>query len=149
MPTRLTPALTPRGRLVLVEADDASEIEPALARRLLDAFARGPGEGLLHLGGAEVGVPLPPVFAYWRELGARYVTAVCARPGDDTRHTPVPPPGAADLDALALGAPAMPGAEYAGAPVLEALWREVDAAFEARRASQPGSTTGALLKQLD
>jgi len=148
-PPRLTPALTPRGRLVLVEADDASEIEPALARRLVDAFARGSGEGLLHLGGAEVGVPLPPVFAYWREFGARYITAVCARPGDDTRHTPVPPPGAADLDALALGAPAMPGAEYVGAPVLEALWLEIDAAFEARRASQPGSTTGALLKQLD
>ena len=48
--------------------------------RLEKAFARGSGHGLLQLGAGEVEAILPPVFAYWRELGARYVTALCAVP---------------------------------------------------------------------
>ena len=124
--TRLTPSLTPHGRLVLTTSDDAPELEAALAQRLLDAFEHGSGHGLLHLGGAEVGQPLPPVFGYWRELGVRYVTTLCTRPGADTHHTPIPPPDTADLQTLALGAPAMPGAEYVSAHVRETLWREID-----------------------
>ncbi len=146
--SRLTPSLTPHGRLVLIPSEDAPRLEEALAQRLLDAFARGSGEGLLQLGGAEVGASLPPVFGYWRELGARYVTTLCAQPGADTRHTPVPPPDTADLETLALGAPAMPGAEYVAASALAALWHEIDAAFAARRA-RAGATTEELLKQLN
>lgn len=93
-------------------------------------------------------MPLPPVFGYWRAFGARYVTALCAHPGADARHTPVPPPDAGDLDTLVLGAPAMPGAEYLSSPVLEALWLEIDAAFAARRA-RARATTEELLKQLN
>jgi non-specific serine/threonine protein kinase len=144
----LTLALTPHGRVVLAASDEAPELDQALAQRLLDAFQRGSGPGLLQLGGAEVGQPLPPVFSYWRELGVRYVTALCTRPGTDTQHTPIPPPGTVDLQTLALGAPSMPGAEYVNARVLEALWHEIDAAFAARRA-QTGSTTDELLKQLN
>jgi len=70
---RLTLRLTPHGRLVLATADDAPELEAARARRIERAFARGTGHGLLLLGAAEVGSVLPPVFAYWRELGARHV----------------------------------------------------------------------------
>jgi hypothetical protein len=145
---QLTPSLTPHGHLVVIPSDDAPRLDEALARRLLAAFARGSGEGLLQLGGAEVGTPLPPVFGYWRELGTRYVTALCAQPGTDTRHTPVPPPDCADLETLALGAPAMPGAEYVAAPVLAALWLELDAAFAARR-TRAKATTEELLKQLN
>jgi hypothetical protein len=28
---------------------------------------------------------LPPVFGYWREFGARYVTAMCGQQDQDTR----------------------------------------------------------------
>ena len=146
--TRLTPSLTPHGRLVLTTSDDAPELDPALAQRLLDAFEHGSGHGLLQLGGAEVGQPLPPVFGFWRELGVRYVTTLCTRPGADTHHTPIPPPDTADLQTLALGAPAMPGAEYVSAHVLETLWREIDAAFAARQLKTK-STTEELLKQLN
>ena len=145
---RLTPALTPHGRLTLVASDDASEFAPALAQRLTAAFNLGSGHGLLQLGGAEIGQPLPPALRYWRELGSRYVTALCTRPGASTTHSPVPPPDIADLETLALGAPAMPGAEYVSAHLLDALWHEIDSAFAARQAATR-STTEELVKQLN
>ena len=146
--TRLTLALTPHGRLVLAPSEDAPELDQALAQRLFDAFALGPGHGLLHLGGVEVGQPLPLVFSYWRELGGRYVTTLCTLPGADAAHTPLPPPGTTDLQTLVLGAPAMPGAEYVNAELLQALWYEIDAAFATRQAAA-GATTEELLKQLN
>ncbi len=144
---RLTLGLTPHSRLVLTPSGDAPELDPALVQRLLDAFTLGSGHGLLQLGGAEVGQPLPPVFSYWRELGGRYVATLCTLHGADTHHTPIPPPDTADLQTLALGAPAMPGAEYVSAHVLQVLWHEIDGAFATRRA-QTGCTTEELLRQL-
>jgi hypothetical protein len=55
-----------------------------LAHRLRKAFARGSGHGLLQIGAAEVGTMLPPVLGYWREFGARYVSAVCGQQDLDT-----------------------------------------------------------------
>ena len=90
---RLAPSLTPHGRLLLVLSDDTPALDPACAGRIRQAFDRGAGHGLLQLGAGEVGQALPPVFAYWRELGARYVTALCTRPG--CRRTPRGAPAAA------------------------------------------------------
>jgi hypothetical protein len=56
----VAPVLTPHGHLILSEDRDASALEPELARRLQNAFARGSGHGLLQLGASEVGVALPP-----------------------------------------------------------------------------------------
>src|ERR1700735_1018645 len=127
----VVPVLTPHGHLMLSEDRDASALEPELARRLQNAFARGSGHGLLQLGASEVGVALPPVFSYWREFGARYVTALCTRPAGETRstimHTPSPPD--AELALLALTAPPMTGAEYLTASVLQSLWQELHVAF--------------------
>ena len=149
MPTaRLTPSLTPNHRLLVVPAADALELDERLAQRLVDAFERGSGDGLLQLGGAEIGQPLPPVFAYWRELGSRYITALCIRGDVGELHVPPPPLSDSDLETLALGAPAMPGGEYVTAHSLGTLWREVDAAFRARR-SQDHSTTEEVLKALN
>ena len=106
-------------------------MEPALAQRLLGAFARGPGHGLLQLGAGEVGAPLPPVLSYWREFGARYVTALCTLPDAEERgakvHVPAPPEE--ELEAAASAAPPMTGAEYLTVAVLHTLWEELDAAF--------------------
>ena len=127
----LIPVLTPHGHLTLIEDRDASALEPELAQRLQDAFVRGSGHGLLQLGASEVGVALPPVFSYWREFGARYVTAVCTLPEGGARsikrHIPSPPD--AELAWLALAAPPMTGAEYLTATVLQGLWQELDSAF--------------------
>jgi non-specific serine/threonine protein kinase len=77
----LEPVLTPHGLLTLRETGEAPALEPEQGLRLEKAFARGSGHGLLWLGVSEVGTALPPVLSYWRELGVRYVTALCALPG--------------------------------------------------------------------
>ena len=118
-------ALTPHGRLVLVEDPDAPLLDSELAQRLRNAFERGSGHGLLQLGAAEAGAALPAVFSYWREFGAGYVTALCTRP--DTETVPAPP--AAELDRLVLSVPPMTGAEYLTTEVLGVLWKQLDAAF--------------------
>ncbi len=77
--------LTPHGRLVIVSDSEAQQLDKALTERLQQAFARGSGHGLLFLGVDEAGTTLPPVFAWWREFGARYVTALCTRSEADAR----------------------------------------------------------------
>src|SRR5271157_1968688 len=127
----LVPALTPHGHLTLTEDRDAQALDRELAQRLHDAFARGSGHGLLQLGASEVGTVLPPAFSYWREFGARYVTALCTLPDAATdpgkAHVPAPPMG--ELQPLALASPPMTGAEYLSAAVLQGLWQEMDAAL--------------------
>ncbi len=125
--------LTPHGRLSLVEGadNDAPVLDHDLAQRCRCAFARGSGHGLLQLGAGEVGVALPAVFSYWRDFGARYVTALCAQPdhGSSRQSPQAPPPTNEELEHLALATPAMTGAEYLTAKVLHALWQEIEIAF--------------------
>ena len=126
----LAPILTPHGRLSVVEETGAPPLGPELARRLKEAFARGPGHGLLQLGASEAGAALPPAFSYWREFGARYVTALCTQPDTGPlENLHIPPLPEADLQELALSAPAMTGAEYVTPAVLRALWPEMETAF--------------------
>ena len=73
--------LTPHGALTFRREGETATPEPAHGARLEAAFGRGAGHGLLSLGADAVAAALPPVLAYWRELGARYVTALCALPG--------------------------------------------------------------------
>ena len=128
----LAPVLTPHGRLVLAQQADAQSLDAMLAGRLRDAFERGSGHGLLWLGANEAGTALPPVYSYWREFGARYVTTLCTQPDLDVQREKarVPRPPDEELDWMVLGAPPMVGAEYLTAAVLDALWRELDAALE-------------------
>src|SRR5713226_2642747 len=120
----LAPTLPPHGRLLLVPAPDAPYLDPELSRRLLDAFERGSGHGLLQLGADEAGTALPPVFSYWREFGAWYVTTLCTLPDTEAprQKVRVPTPPGAELDRLVSAAPPMTGAEYLTAEVLRAFW---------------------------
>ena len=128
----LAPVVTPHGGLALRPSTDGVALPPALGPQLKAAFARGSGHGLLALGADHVGAALPPVLSYWRELGVRYVTALCALPGlgDSRPKPPVPLPADDALQHMAAGVPPMPGAEYLTAEVLADLWRHIDAAFE-------------------
>jgi SNF2-related domain/SNF2 Helicase protein/Helicase conserved C-terminal domain len=128
--------LTPHGSLVLVEESDAPTLDAALAQRLQDSFDRGPGHGLLRLGAAEAATALPPLYSYWREFGARYVTALCTQPDVEARRERlrVPRPPDEELEWMAMAAPPMVGAEYLTAVVLGALWQELDLAFGAELA---------------
>jgi superfamily II DNA or RNA helicase len=132
----LAPVLTPHGVLTLRPSDDAVPLEPALASRLEKAFAKGPGHGLLCLGADEVGTVLPPVLSYWREIGSRYVTALCALPGigEDCAKPPVPAPADSELEQIVLTVPPMAGAEYLTTTLLGDLWHSIDTAFDAELA---------------
>ena len=121
------PILTPQGHLTLDSTIDSdSALSPDVASRLIAAFDRGSGHGLLQLGAAEVQTTLPAVFAYWREFASNYVIAVRTLPD---RHSSVPPPVEAELLRFVLAPPLMIGAEYLSASVLRSLWEEIDAAF--------------------
>lgn len=120
MASPLASLLTPQGHLLFAPETGAPVLEAALQDRLTAASARGAGHALL-------------------QLGARYVTALCAAPDvaeGGTSDIAVPPPH--ELDALAAEAPPMAGAEYIGEAVLRALWVQLDTAFrvELTRAKQ-------------
>ncbi len=138
--TTLALTLTPHGHLVLAPVDDAPALPADLSRRIEQSFARGSGHGLLQLGAAEVETALPPAVAYWRDFGARYVTAVCTQPDVESReYTPIPTPPIAELDTIACSAPPMTGAEYVTASVLRTLWDAIDAAFRSELALSKAS----------
>jgi non-specific serine/threonine protein kinase len=127
----LAPVLTPHGLLILKQSSEALALESEHGSRLEQAFARGSGHGLLFLGADEVGTALPPVMSYWREFGARYVTALCALPGIAEGTKPaVPIPADGELAKMAAAVPPMTGAEYLTAAVLADLWRGMDAALD-------------------
>jgi superfamily II DNA or RNA helicase len=134
--------LTPHGRLVAEDQDDAPEIDVNARDRLAAAFAQGSGPGLVRLGAGEVGHTLPPVFVWWRSFATRYVGSVCLNASgreDDVTLPVVPPLDAGDLASLVLTAPMMAGAEYLTEAVLLALWDELALAFaEALAASRTG-----------
>jgi non-specific serine/threonine protein kinase len=127
----LSLGLTPHGHLALIPDEDAPLLDSELRERLLQAFNRGSGHGLLSLGADEAGTVLPPVFAYWREFGVRYVTALCTqRNGESPRqkaHVALVPDD--ELERMALAAPPMSGGEYLTTPALRSLWQELDGAF--------------------
>jgi len=132
----LAPVLTPHGLLILRQTEEALGLESGQNSRLEQAFLRGPGHGLLCLGADEVGTALPAVLSYWREFGARYVTALCALPdiAEGRTKPPLPVPIDGELDKLAAAAPPMTGAEYLTAAVLADLWRGMDGSFDAELA---------------
>ena len=125
-------ALTPHGRLIAVPVPDAPALPGALAERLLADSNLPPGRLLLGLGIEQVGVPLPPVIAWWRDLAVRYLTALCTLP-EAAEQSPgrVPLPEAAELQALAWSLPPMDGAEYLTVEVLAQHWQELDATLHA------------------
>jgi hypothetical protein len=80
-------------------------------------------------------VALPPTIAWWRDLAARFVTALCTLPEvEDTLPDAVPVPPDAALQAEIDRAPPMDGAEYLRVEVLQARWRDLDAALRAELA---------------
>ena len=129
--------LTPRGHLQFGAESDAPLLSEALADRLAAAFARGTGHGLLHLGAAEVATALPPLWAFWRDFAARFVTALTATPEDG--EIAVAAPDALALETLCLDAPPMTGAEYLAPETFRALWAEIEAAVKTELAASGGS----------
>jgi non-specific serine/threonine protein kinase len=123
--------LTPHGRLVLSSDPIEPPLSAELAKRLQRAFERGAGHGLLLLGAEQSETTLPLGLAWWREFGARFVTALCTHQESENQSwIPVEPPPSLELECLVATAPPMTGAEYLTSAVLEILWRELDRALE-------------------
>jgi hypothetical protein len=130
--------LTPQGRLVAEDQEDAPEIDTQLRARLAEAFAQGSGYSLVRLGAGEVGQALSPVFVWWRAFATRYVGALCLNASgreEDVTFPVVPVPDAGELASLVLNAPMMEGAEYLTEAVLLAMWDEMAQAFAAALAA--------------
>ncbi|MGH9373602.1 MAG: ATP-dependent helicase, partial [Vicinamibacterales bacterium] len=132
-------ALTPRGHLLFTVTDEELLPPSAPLRRLESAFGRGSGHGLFELGAREVGSALSADLSYWRDFGARLVTAICTHPDLTAQHTLIPAPALSELEALAAAAPPMTGAEYLTASVLETLWTETATAFRSELAESKAS----------
>ena len=120
----------------------------AVRDRLVSAFERGSGHGLFVLGAVEIGSVLPPVWGYWRDFGARFVTALCMRPDAEETLPGIPPPAAEDLQSLVLAAPPMPGGEYLSIEMLRVLWEDLDQACRALW-STSGTSIQVFLKGLN
>src|SRR5260370_25581540 len=127
----LSLGLTPHGHLGLFHDAATLGLDAGLMERLVRAFERGSGHGLLLLGADEVGSALPPVHAYWRGFGSWYVTALCTQQDIDgaPRKIHVAAPPDEELQQVVRAAPPMIGAEYLSPVVLHALWQELDVAF--------------------
>ena len=123
--------MTPRGRFRLIESERSSESGPdrPAFKRIRDAFARGDGPGLFHLGAVEATSVLPPVPAYWRDFARLFMTALCAVPDLEERRSKLQIPIPTDaLTRLTEAAPPMSGGEYLSVDTLRALWSEMESA---------------------
>jgi len=130
--------LTPKGHLQFgaeaeADAPPLSGLLPSeLTDRLAAAFARGAGHGLLHLGAAEIATALPPLWAFWRDFAARYVTALTVTQGatPEDGEIGVAAPDALVLETLRLDAPPMMGAEYLTPEVFREFWSDIESAVK-------------------
>jgi superfamily II DNA or RNA helicase len=133
---RLTLAVSPSGKLRLVESADEEPLDPKPAEAIAAAFARAPAEGLFHLGAAEIATRLPPALAFFRDFARLFVTRLCATGDIEERRDRVEvacPQG--DLERLAGEVPPIAGAEYIDVSRLHTWWAELQEFFrgEARR----------------
>jgi non-specific serine/threonine protein kinase len=139
--------VTPSGHFLLVETEDAdAALTPRVAERLREAWARGPEQGLLHLGLVETDTTLPAVLGFWRDLSKHVVNAACTTPGiEDLRDRFEVK---ADPEALAQAldaAPPMVGGEYLRLTSLDGAQASVAEALREELRAAPGQTVQAFL----
>ncbi len=141
----VTLAFTPTGRPTPCEVD-AGEVglEGPAAARLVEAFTRGAGHGLLHLAltGASAA---PPSVDHARTLGRAFLTRLCTATDLDAggaAPTVAPPPEG--FAAWVESVPPMRGAEYVSSDAAHALWRELEEALHAELAAHGGSVAALL-----
>ena len=115
-------ALTPLGRVVVVDTDDQGS--PAADNAIHAAFAAGDGAGLLALAACNrPEIQTGASFVFWRGFANTCLTALAHTPAssDGTFPESVPMPEGLAFD-LTLRIPAMRGAEYANPEVFQVLW---------------------------
>jgi non-specific serine/threonine protein kinase len=143
----LAVSISPARHLVVrvFDANAHEALAPDVLARVGAAFARGVGDGLLHLGMAEVATRLSPSLGFCRDFAARYLAAVCAR-GEDT-STLIVTPDEATLSSIVSSAPPLEGGEYLDAALLATLWQDLEAALARALADHRGSVAELLHSQ--
>jgi superfamily II DNA or RNA helicase len=141
MPARFGLSISPHGALRLDPgAFDAAALDDASASRIQRAFARGTGYGVLELGAVEVATALAPSLGWARELGRRFMTAVCGLPDlEELRERASVPVPESELQSWILAAPPLTGGEYATAELAIALWSDIERAFQRALSEHRGS----------
>jgi non-specific serine/threonine protein kinase len=143
---RLTLAVSPAGRVRLVEDPGAPSLDPRPAEAITAAFAGGTAPGLFHLGAVEVSTPLPPALGFFRDFARVFVTRLCAIGDLEERRAEVAVPvPLGDLERLAREVPPIAGGEYVDAARLETWWTELEAHFREEIAQYRGSVQSYLL----
>jgi len=127
-------AILPSGAVLadtIPDEEGASDgLSGAARARVVRAFARGPGHGLLDLGATEIEAPLAPPLAFLRDVGRAFVTRLCAVPDLEERREQVEvdcPPD--ERRGLAAAVPPMDGGEYVDADWVAARWADLQQAF--------------------
>lgn len=120
-------AVSPEGVFHLDDVPSDSAEGPALpadvAARIREAFTRGAPSGLLHLATAELASDLPPSLAFGREVGRRFLSALChLEDPESSRAALTVPASPEDIADLMDSAPPMTGAEYLSEGALTAAW---------------------------
>ncbi len=132
--------ISPAGRVHLdMVPSDADQPAPGTAARIRQAFERGAGSGLLHLGASELASALPPSLAFGRELAHLFMARLCGVPdlAQQWQVAPIAPPRA-ELEQLIARVPPMVGAEYLDIERMEALWAELHAAAQEEIVAEDG-----------
>jgi superfamily II DNA or RNA helicase len=127
-------AILPSGALLADTAvgdDEAADgLSVAAHGRVIRAFRRGPGHGVLQLGAAELDAALSPPLAFLREIGRAFMTRLCAVPDLEERRERVDVDCPPDERArLAASVPPIEGGEYVDADWIGARWAELLRAF--------------------
>ncbi|OGR01578.1 MAG: helicase [Deltaproteobacteria bacterium RIFOXYA12_FULL_61_11] len=139
--------LTPSGRIDLQPGslEDGPYFSDKIAQRIVEAFSLGRGNGVLHLGAAELSTDLPPSLAYWRDFGRTFISRVCAALDPTDAHSFVlPAPDEDELAGFLQAVPPMQGAEMLDAALLAAIWSDTGTALAKVVEGRPEGVQGYL-----
>ena len=133
-------SLSPKGHISITTGDTTGR-----ADRIVTAFERGTGHGLLHLGAVELGTALPPCLSFWREFGRTFVSSACTAVDPlDPIAVVMPEPDFERLQELAASVPPMLGAELVSVDMLRDLWDGLCQAFAERAGEHETGAQGFL-----
>ena len=113
--------VSPSGELHLDGHPHQESKGPAqVALELARDFKLGPGHAILELAARHPAAALPPSVGFFRDVGALFLSRLCAAPESATRgELPAPKDQLAQMAGLA---PPITGGEYLGLAALESLW---------------------------
>ena len=141
--------LTPSGRIDVQPGspEDGPLLPSKTAGQIIEAFGAGRGNGVLHLGAAELSTDLPPSLSYWRDVGRAFVGRVCAAlDPTDPKSLVIPDPEEDEISALVQAVPPMPGAELLDATLLGDIWSDMGMALTAEAKGSKDGVQGYLNK---